>query len=244
MVAIIPARYDSVRLPGKMLLPIGGKPLIVHTCERARAAGSVDRVIVATDDERIRDAVTEAGFEAVMTSAAHISGSDRIAEVAETLPQGSIIVNVQGDEPLIDPATIDGAVKEMIGDSSADIVTVFEPIESVADAADPNIVKVVLDAGGRALYFSRSPIPYIREKSDGSSGQYKKHIGLYVYQREFLLRFSKMGPGNLELAEKLEQLRALENGAIIKVVEAVGRAVGVDTAEDLQKVRAVIEGIG
>ncbi|MBA2379349.1 MAG: 3-deoxy-manno-octulosonate cytidylyltransferase [Blastocatellia bacterium] len=244
VIAIIPARYDSVRLPGKMLLPIGGKALILHTCERARAASLVDRVTVATDDQRIFDAVAAGGFEVVMTSAEHRSGSDRIAEVAEGLADGTIVVNVQGDEPTIDPETIDRAVKEMISDTSADIVTVYEMIETATDLADPNIVKVVSDSSGRALYFSRSPIPFVRDRVgdfDLQAGHYKKHTGLYVYRREFLLRFSKMGPGRLELAEKLEQLRALENGAIIKVVEAAGRSVGVDTPDDLEKMRAVLE---
>src|SRR5690606_4122814 len=167
--AVIPARFASTRLPGKMLLDIGGKPLIVRTAERARAAKCIERVIVAPDDERIYEAVTAAGFEAVMTRTDHASGSDRIAEVAENLPKGSIIVNVQGDEPLIDPETIDRAVSAIAecGSRNAEllpeIVTVYEELRSPDELFDPNIVKVVTNEAGRALYFSRSPMPFPRD---------------------------------------------------------------------------------
>lgn len=251
--AIIPARYSSVRLPGKMLLPVAGKPLILHTVERAREAATVDEVIVATDDRRIFDVVAEAGYEAMMTSTEHRSGSDRIAEAAAGLPAGSIIVNVQGDEPVISPATIDRAVNAMSG-SDADIVTTYEPLTSLVELEDPNIVKVVTNAEGRALYFSRSVMPYPREAAMKHGGQveavrkepallehYKKHTGLYVYRREYLLEFTRMPQTELEKLEMLEQLRALENGAYIKVVEAAGRSIGVDTAADLDLVKAVLE---
>ena len=256
MIAIIPARYESARLPGKMLLPLAGKPLILHTLERARSASSVDRVIVATDDERIFNVVTEFGGEAAMTASYHRSGSDRIAEVAESLPEGSIIVNVQGDEPVISPETIDRAVSALFDDPSADMSTTWEPIESLWDLLNGNNVKVVVGDDGCALYFSRSPFPWPRDASlryGGDPNQaieeepellknYKKHTGLYVYRREYLLRFTKMTPTWLEQYEMLEQLRALENGARIRVVKAAGHSIGVDTQEDYERVRALLEG--
>lgn len=256
VIAIIPARYESTRLPGKMLLPLGGKPLIVHTLERALAASSIGRVIVATDDVRIFDAVREAGGEAVITASDHRSGSDRIAEVAEMLPEGSTIVNVQGDEPVISPETIDRAVYALLEDDSADMSTTWEPIDSLWDLLNGNNVKVVVGDKGYALYFSRSPFPWPREASLRHGGDpnsaieeepdllknYKKHTGLYVYRREYLLKFTKMVPTWLEQYEMLEQLRALENGARIKVVQAVGRSIGVDTEEDYERVRALLEG--
>lgn len=248
-----------------MLLPIAGKPLILHTVERAGEAASVDEVIVATDDERIRDVVVSAGCRAVMTSAEHQSGSDRIAEVARDLPDGAIIVNVQGDEPLIAAQTIDIAVGAMSDDGTAvagrmpaaqlgpDIVTTFERIGSVEELENPNVVKVVTNAEGRALYFSRSPMPFPREAAIKYGGPreafanepelfrfHKKHTGLYVYRREFLLEYTKMPRTPLEMLEMLEQLRALENGAFIKVVEAASRSIGVDTAEDLERARAIL----
>ena len=258
---MIPARYSSTRLPGKMLREISGKPLILHTLERAASARTVSRVIVATDDERIFDVVAAAGGEAVMTSPEHNSGSDRIAEVAEKLPEGSIIVNVQGDEPLISPETIDRAVNAIAGSGmrnadqrSVDIVTVSEPVTSLWDEIlNFNVVKVVVAGNGDALYFSRSPMPFPREASLRNGGpneaieaepelldNFRKHVGIYVYRREYLLEFTKMRPSRLEQIEMLEQLRALENGARIKVVEAVGTSIGVDTEEDLAAVQAIL----
>jgi 3-deoxy-manno-octulosonate cytidylyltransferase (CMP-KDO synthetase) len=254
VIAIIPARYASTRLPGKLLLDICGKPLILHTVGRALKAKTVERVIVAADDERIVNMVTEAGYEAVLTSSEHASGSDRIAEVAEGLPEGSIIVNVQGDEPMIDPATIDRGVRALLDDPNAEIATASEPIESLADLLNGNVVKVVTAADGHALYFSRSPMPFPRDASlkyDGNPNAavasepelmsiFRKHTGLYVYRREFLLKFTNMEQTKLEKIEMLEQLRALENGARIIVVEAAGRSVSVDTAEDLEAVRELM----
>ena len=252
--AIIPARYSSVRLPGKMLLPIAGKPLILHTVARASEASTIDEAIVATDDQRIFEAVTENGHKAVMTSPDHQSGSDRIAEVAIDLPEGSIIVNVQGDEPLISPDTIDRAVETMLH-GVADIVTVCEPLTSLhGELLNFNVVKVVTGEDGRAFYFSRSPMPFPRDASLRHGGDpnralenepelfenFKKHTGLYVYSREYLLEFTKMPQTRLEKFESLEQLRALENGAVIKVVEAVGTSIGVDTTEDLDHVKLKI----
>jgi 3-deoxy-manno-octulosonate cytidylyltransferase (CMP-KDO synthetase) len=253
--AIIPARYSSVRLPGKLLLPIAGKPLILHTLEQAKRAGNVDEVIVATDDQRIFDVVIESGNRAVMTSATHQSGSDRIAEIAKDLPEGSIIVNVQGDEPLISPLTIEAAVDALIADSSADISTICEPIGSLWELLNGNNVKVVIGDNGYALHFSRSPMPWPREASlryGGDPNQaieeepellsnFKKHTGLYVYRREYLLEFTKLPQTRLEKLEMLEQLRALENGAKIRVVEAAASSIGVDTAEDLERVRGILD---
>ena len=165
IIAVIPARYSSVRLPGKLLLPIAGRPLILHTIERAKEATAVSRVIVATDDHRIFDAVTAAGNEAVMTSPDHRSGTDRVAGVAEGLPEGSVIVNVQGDEPVISPETIDAAVNAILADSAADIATTSEPIEDIGELLNGNVVKVVVGDAGYAIHFSRSPMPFLRDAS-------------------------------------------------------------------------------
>lgn len=254
VIAIIPARYASVRLEGKLLLHVAGKPLILHTLEQAKKARTVTRVIVATDSGLIRQVVEDNGGEVVMTSAAHQSGSDRIAEVAEALPVDSIVVNVQGDEPMISPDTIDLAVDAIISDPSANISTTCERIADHRDVLNPDIVKVAVDAKGFALYFSRSPVPYPREAvrlsgnlesalrdDSGLIALFRKHTGLYVYRREYLLKFTKMGQTALEKTEMLEQLRALENGGRIKVVETVHGSIGVDTAEDLEKVREILE---
>lgn len=255
IIAIIPARLASTRLEGKLLLPLNGKPLILYTLEQAKKARRVERVIVATDDEKILKAVKESGNEAILTSAEHQSGSDRIAEVAENLPENSIIVNVQGDEPLISPAAIDTAVEAILMDENADISTVCEQIEKFQDVLDPNIVKIITDENDYAIYFSRSPIPFPREavKKFGSIENalrndknlislYRRHTGLYVYRREYLLNFTKLRQTNLETAEMLEQLRALEYGAKIKVVEVSESSIGVDTREDFERVKKIIEG--
>lgn len=258
VIAIIPARYASVRLPGKLLLEVAGKPLILHTLAQARKARSVSRVIVATDNEKIFDAVQQNGDEVVMTSSGHASGSDRVAEVAENLPKGSIIVNVQGDEPMISPDTIDAAVSALVNDEQADIATTCEPISNLWDELlNGNVVKVVVSEDGNALYFSRSPMPWPREASlryEGNPNKaiesepellklFRKHTGLYVYRREYLLKFTNLPQSKLEKIEMLEQLRALENGARIKVVEVNDRSIGVDTPEDLERVRKMIEGV-
>jgi 3-deoxy-manno-octulosonate cytidylyltransferase (CMP-KDO synthetase) len=238
-----------------MLADLLGTPLIVSTLQQAQKARSVGRVIVATDDERIRDVVIAAGGEAVMTSGHHISGSDRIAEVAAGLPDGSIIVNVQGDEPLISPKTIDRVVEALISDGSAQMATASEPLtEKNGELLNGNVVKVVVSDTGHALYFSRSPMPFPREASlryEGDPGRaideepelmsiFRKHTGLYAYRREYLIEFTKMPPTRLEKIEMLEQLRALENGARIKVVDAAASSIGVDTQDDLDRVRAIL----
>lgn len=255
VIAIVPARFSSVRLPGKLLLPIGGKPLVVHTMLQARKAQTVSRVIVATDDQRIVDSVVAAGGEAIITSGDHRSGTDRVAEVAAHLEQGSIIVNVQGDEPLIAPETIDVAVQSLIDDDEADMATTSEPIKTVNELLNGNVVKVVTGESGYALYFSRSPMPYPRDASLRHGGDpvravaeqhglmsiFRKHTGLYVYRREYLLKLSRLPQTRLEKIEMLEQLRALDDGAKIRVVEAARQSIGVDTDEDFERVRILIE---
>jgi 3-deoxy-manno-octulosonate cytidylyltransferase (CMP-KDO synthetase) len=253
VVAIIPARYAATRLPGKPLVEIAGRPMILPVVERALAAPSINRVIVATDDERVLRAVIASGAAAVMTSPAHRTGTDRLAEVASGLA-AEIVVNVQGDEPLIEPATIEAAVAPLIADPALVMSTTCEPIESVADALNPNVVKVVTDGEGFALYFSRHPIPFPRAETlaHGSVEAalrarpellklLAKHTGLYAYRRDFLLTFARLAPRPLEGAESLEQLRALEHGYRIKVVQVEHAAIGVDTPEDLERVRRIIE---
>lgn len=259
-VAVIPARYDSVRLPGKALVEIAGKPMICWVVERTLAARNVDRVIVATDDQRIADAVTRAGHEALMTRSDHRSGTDRIAEVAAELVDADVIVNVQGDEPMISPLTIERAVEAMGEMRKADlntndigIVTTWEKIESAADVLNPDMVKVVLDDHERAIYFSRSPIPYPREavRQHGSLEaameaepalltNFRKHTGLYVYRRDVLLQFAGWPQSALERLEALEQLRALEHGVNIKAIEASTSSIGIDTMDDLARVRELV----
>jgi 3-deoxy-manno-octulosonate cytidylyltransferase (CMP-KDO synthetase) len=254
VIAIIPARLESTRLANKLLLDLAGKPLVLWTLQQARKAKNVSRVIVATDSPQILKIVEAAGGEAVLTSKNHRSGSDRIAEVAENLPENSIIVNVQGDEPLIPPETIEKAIEAILRDASADIATTSEPIHEIKDVLSADVVKVLTDENNFALYFSRSPIPYLRDeaKKYGSLenallndanllSHFRKHTGLYVYRREYLLKFTKLEQTRLEKLEMLEQLRALENGARIKVVEAEKSSIGVDTAEDFERVRKILE---
>ncbi|MBA3712969.1 MAG: 3-deoxy-manno-octulosonate cytidylyltransferase [Pyrinomonadaceae bacterium] len=254
VIVIIPARYNSIRLPGKPLLSIGGRPMILRVVERALAAQCVSRAIVATDDGRIFDVVRSAGYEAAMTSPDHATGSDRLAEVAAGLDDCELIVNVQGDEPLIPAETIDCAVKALIDDPDACVSTTSETINGARDVLSPDVVKVVADARGRALYFSRAPIPYPREaaRRHGSLEaalvadasllkQFRKHTGLYVYRRAFLLEYTQWPQTRLEQTEALEQLRMLEHGAAIRVVDAPSPSIGVDTAEDLARVRDLYE---
>ncbi|MGH9854661.1 MAG: 3-deoxy-manno-octulosonate cytidylyltransferase [Blastocatellia bacterium] len=252
VVAIIPARYASTRLPGKPLIEIAGKPMIMRVVERANRTASISRVIVATDDERVFQAVTRAGAEAIMTSPDHATGTDRLAEVAARL-DAEIIVNIQGDEPLIEPSTIEAAVAPLLDDRSIVMSTTCEPIESVEDALKSNVVKVVIDRDGFALCFSRNPIPFPRAAvlEHGSIKAalrarpellraFNKHTGLYVYRRDFLLTYAKLPPTPLEQSEMLEQLRALEHGYKIKVVAVAHRSIGVDTPEDLKLVKRMI----
>ena len=232
--AFIPARFDSTRLPGKPLKDICGKPMIRWVYERAGQASLLSGVAVATDDCRVFDAVTSFGGSVVMTSTEHTSGTDRVAEAAGGT-KAEIVVNVQGDEPLIEPEMIDAVLRPLIDDPALLMSTLKTPVASTADLTDPNVVKVVTDKEGFALYFSRSAVP-----SGAAGGGAVKHIGLYAYRREFLIEFSKMAPTALEKSEKLEQLRVLENGYRIMVVETPFNPLAVDTEEDLEKVRRII----
>lgn len=233
-VAIIPARFESSRLPGKPLADIAGRPMIEHVYRRAAGARGIARVIVATDDARIADAVERFGGEAIMTAASHQSGTDRLAEVARSLDAG-IIVNVQGDEPLLEPAMIDEALAPLFADPSIAMSTLRRQIEDPADLDNPNVVKVVVDRDGFALYFSRAAIPFVRR--DQPSAVAWRHVGLYVYRRDTLLRLASLTPTPLERSEALEQLRALEHGIRILAVETRFDTIGVDTPADLDKAR-------
>jgi len=242
-IGLIPARYASTRLPGKALALIAGEPMVWHVYRRAKAAACLERVIVATDDERIR--------EAVMTRGDHASGTDRLAEVAASL-DCDLVVNLQGDEPLMDPAVIEATVAPFLSESDLRMSTAATPIREAHEYRDPAVVKVVLDERGYALYFSRCSVPYFRVDSaqgapdntwrDPQTGLTAlKHLGLYVYRRETLLWLSSLPPTALERAEKLEQLRALGHGCPIRVVVVNYSPLGVDTPEDLERVRRLLE---
>ena len=237
-VAVIPARYASTRFPGKALADIAGRPMIEHVYARATSARNIDAVIVATDDPRIADAVTKFGGEVRMTRSDHLTGTDRLAEVAAGL-DCDLIVNVQGDEPLIEPDSIDAAIEPFRDDPGLMMSTVCTHMSAGEAVTDPNVVKVVSDVRGFALYFSRSPIPYPRGTASGESGAHK-HLGLYVYRREFLRTVAALDPTPLERRESLEQLRVLENGFAIKVIETRHDSIGVDTPEDLEHVRRLL----
>ncbi|MSR33579.1 MAG: 3-deoxy-manno-octulosonate cytidylyltransferase [Phycisphaerales bacterium] len=237
VVAVIPARWASVRFPGKPLALLAGKPVIVHVCQQTQKSKHVQRIIVATDDQRIVDAVTAAGFDARLTRADHVNGTSRIAEVAATL-NADIIVNVQGDEPRIEPELIDLAIEALMkAGKSVPVSTVASPFMPGEDANDPNLVKVAVGAHGRALYFSRSCIPFHRVGAT-IAVEPLKHVGLYVYRREFLSIFVALAPTPLELTEQLEQLRILENGHSIAVAIGNARFHGVDTPQQLEKLEA------
>jgi 3-deoxy-manno-octulosonate cytidylyltransferase (CMP-KDO synthetase) len=231
---VIPARYASTRLPGKPLLPIAGKPLVQHVWERCTRVKGVEEVIIATDDMRIAEAAFEFGAEVAMTSDKHRSGTDRVAEVAKKLRGITHVINVQGDEPLIDPVLVGKLATTMAKDRKIEMITAANPFAPDEDVTNPNMVKVVLDRQGNGLYFSRSLIPYVR--GDGVRPKFYRHQGIYGYTTKFLLQFVKWKPGILEQAESLEQLRALENGAKIRVILTERAAVGVDTPEDVAAV--------
>lgn len=237
-VAIIPARWASTRFPGKPLYPILGKPLVQHVWERCLKAKSVSQVIVATDDMRIAEAAFAFGAEVSITSPKHPSGTDRIAEVASRLKGAKHIINVQGDEPALDPRLIDRLVQVLQKQPKLEMVTAASPFETESDALNPNNVKVVTALDGRALYFSRSPIPFDRDKSLLVKSLW--HIGIYGYRRDFLMQFVRWKPTPLEQTEKLEQLRALEHGASIQVVTSRRHSMGVDTPEDVHRAIAVL----
>ena len=230
---IIPARWASTLFPGKPLVPLRGKPLVQHVWERAGRAKRVGRIIIATDDMRIAEAAFDFGAEVALTSPKHPTGTDRLAEVVRQLKSASIILNVQGDEPDIAPSTIDRLAEALQDDPKLGMVTAANPLTDPADVQDPNVVKVVTDLAGRALYFSRSVIPYDR---DGRGRvRYLRHQGIYGYRRKVLLAFVKWKPTPLEQAEKLEQLRALEHGIAIGVIVVRRESVGVDVPGDVAK---------
>lgn len=235
VVAVIPARYASTRLPGKPLLSETGLPLICHVVEAARKARRLDRVIVATDDARIAEAVRDFGGEVSMTRADHPSGTDRVAEVASAIPEARIIVNLQGDEPEISGEALDRVVELLEADPGAPMATLGTPIRDTETYLDPSCVKVVASTSGRALYFSRSPIPYHRDGAPAGEPIACLHLGLYAYRRDFLLGLARMSPSPLEQTEKLEQLRVLEAGFPIALGVVHEASVGIDTPEDYRK---------
>jgi 3-deoxy-manno-octulosonate cytidylyltransferase (CMP-KDO synthetase) len=248
IIAIIPARYGSTRFPGKSLVMIKDKPMIQWVYERTKQSRFINRVVVATDDERIQQAVLSFGGEVAMTSPNHATGTDRIAEVAGRLAC-DIVVNVQGDEPLIRPEMIDQAIQPLVDDPSVPMSTLCRKIERDEEAFDPNVVKVVFDKNGFALYFSRAPIPWDRDRWAGKSswkeltmtGTLYKHIGLYVYRKDFLLQYARMHQTPLEASEKLEQLRVLEHGHRIRAVVTLHDSFGVDIPGDLSRIMKRLE---
>ncbi|HLM98378.1 MAG TPA: 3-deoxy-manno-octulosonate cytidylyltransferase [Bryobacteraceae bacterium] len=254
ILGVIPARYASSRFPGKALVRIGSKSMLQHVYERVSLARYLTNVIIATDDQRIYEEARDFGAPVRMTSPDHLSGTDRVAEVASA-DTAELVVNVQGDEPLIDPGAIDAAILPLLDEPSIPMGTLKKRIEDPCEVDDPNVVKVVTDRFENAIYFSRATIPYPRDKAEGKAKDKRqkakgksgdepvhyKHIGLYVYRRDFLLRYPELPVGPLERAERLEQLRALENGHKIRVVETEYESVGVDTPEDLEKVTKLFE---
>ena len=233
-VGVIPARFASTRFPGKVLASLWGKPLIQHVYERVARCRVLDRVLVATDSDRVVEAVERFGGTAVRTAAAHPTGTDRVAEVAERIP-ADIYLNIQGDEPLVEPDDLERMVRAFDGRPGLQMVTLRIPLSDPDRIADPNVVKVVTDATGMALLFSRSPIPYRVAGGDPVDGLHQAHVGVYAYRRDSLLDLARRPPGRLEQAERLEQLRALELGIRILTLPATGHPRGIDTPEDLER---------
>lgn len=240
ILCVIPARYASTRLPGKPLADIAGKPMIQHVYERALKAARPEMVLVATDHHLVYEAVKKFGGQVMLTSPDHPTGTDRLAEVALAFPDADVIINVQGDEPLIEPTIIDALAGAFDRDDNLSMATLMTPMEE-SEYNDSSAVKVVTDLNGYAIYFSRSLIPFPRTKSTGFNVY--KHIGLYAYRRDFLLKYAKLEPTPLEKAESLEQLRALEHGYKIKVLKTHFKSIGVDTAHDLEVVNKILGGI-
>lgn len=236
IIGVIPARYSSTRLPAKALAIIKRKSMIQHVYEKCLRAKLLSEVLVATDDKRIFDAVINFGGNVVMTSKAHKSGTDRIGEAVKNI-KCDVVINIQGDEPMIDPRNIDKAIEPLVNDRAINVSTLCFKISNKKEINNPNVVKVVFDINGNALYFSRSVIPFNR---DNSSTNYFKHIGLYVYRKDYLMKLIKIKPALLELTEKLEQLRILESGCKIKVIETKIDSHSVDTLADLRKIKKLI----
>jgi 3-deoxy-manno-octulosonate cytidylyltransferase (CMP-KDO synthetase) len=238
IVAVIPARFASTRLPGKPLADLDGRPMIEHVYRRVAASKIVSDVIVATDDLRIATRVNQFGGKVKLTKATHETGTDRLAEVAASL-DCDLVINVQGDEPLVDPRALDELAAPFVHDRTVQMTTLYRRIHDAAELTNPNVVKVVIDRGGFALYFSRAPIPYLRDPRGGWPPLYR-HIGLYAYRRSVLLVLATLEPTPLERAEALEQLRALEHGIRIKTVETDHESFEVNTPEDLEQVRKLL----
>jgi 3-deoxy-manno-octulosonate cytidylyltransferase (CMP-KDO synthetase) len=238
ILGVIPARFASSRFPGKVLAQIASKSMLQRVYERASLARYLTATIIATDDDRVYEAARAFGARVVMTRPDHVSGTDRVAEAASA-ENAELVVNIQGDEPLIDPAAIDAAILPLAHDPGIVMGTLKKAIEDPREITDPNVVKVVTDRHGDAIYFSRCPVPYQRDQA--RPGTHFKHIGLYVYRRDFLLGYSALPVGPLERAERLEQLRAIENGYRIRVVETECESLGVDTPEDLERVCKLFE---
>jgi 3-deoxy-manno-octulosonate cytidylyltransferase (CMP-KDO synthetase) len=237
-VGVIPARLESSRLPGKILADVGGRPLLAHVYDAARAARSLDSVVVATDSERVREAASAFGARVVLTSPHLRSGTDRVAEAVRDLG-AHVVVNLQGDEPFLEASVIDSTVAALVEDRDADIATAASPLEDEQIAREPSVVSVVRSLAGYALYFSRAPVPFYHARtSDRSTRVWLRHVGLYAYRREVLLAWAASPPTPLERAEDLEQLRALELGLRIRVVTVAAQWGGVDTADDLKRARA------
>ncbi len=237
--AVIPSRYAATRLPGKPLVNLAGKTMIQRVWERVRQAKKIAKVVVATDDQRILSAVQSFGGEAIMTRPNHPTGTSRIAEVAVSSNAG-IFINVQGDEPLIAPEAVDALADCIASDDSIALATLAVPLKNPADIMDPNVCKVVLDFDGNALYFSRAPIPWVRDSAGKVHARHWKHLGLYAYRRDALLEYDTLPPGELERLEQLEQLRWLENGYKIRVAETSHDSVSVDVPEDVARVEKLI----
>jgi 3-deoxy-manno-octulosonate cytidylyltransferase (CMP-KDO synthetase) len=240
VIGVIPARYSSTRFKGKVLADILGKPMLQHVWERAKGSRMLDDLIIACDDELIFKAATKFGAHVVMTSKEHVCGTDRIAEVVNPLDV-KIIINIQGDEPLVHPMMIDNVARALLEDSSISMATVMKKIEDAAQVVDPNVVKVVVDKNNFALYFSRAPIPYSAPNAEIKQVTYYKHIGLYGYTKDFLFTYKKLPISYLEKTEKLEQLRVLAEGFKIKVIETMFDTIGVDTPKDLDKVKVQLQ---
>ena len=240
VIGVIPARYSSTRFEGKVLADISGKPMLQHVWERAGEALLLEDLIIACDDERVANAAKEFGAKVVFTAKAHASGTDRICEVVNPLDV-KIIINIQADEQLIHPVMIDSIAQALLDDSSISMATLMKAIENLKELNDPNVVKVVVDKNNFALYFSRSAIPYHAKNSEIKSPVYYKHIGLYGYTKDFLFIYKNFPVSNLEEIERLEQLRVLEEGLRIKVMETKYETLGVDTPEDLEKLKEYLE---
>lgn len=239
VIGVIPARYDSTRFAGKILADLQGKPMIQHVWERAKESKILEDLIIACDDERVASAAREFGANVALTAKGHLSGTDRISEVVNPLDV-KIVINIQGDEPLIQPTMIDSLARALLEDKKVSMATMMKKIQDPDELIDPHVVKVVVDKNSFALYFSRSVIPFLAANSDIDSPVYYKHIGLYGYTKDFLFTYKNLPASGLEKTERLEQLRVLEEGFRIKVIETKFDTVGVDTPEDLERVKEIL----